>query len=263
MKGLFKSLYVFRKIIWNLAKYDFRSRYLGSLLGVTWAFVLPLINLVIIWFALQQGVRATPKEGVPFILWLITGLFPWTFFSDALSSASNSIVEKSFLVKKIVFQVELLPFIKVIAALFPFLFFSVLMLLIFFAYGYGPDIYWLQIPYYFFSLSLLVLSISWLTSSVVVFYRDCGQLITLALQLGFWITPVFWSPEKLPERFRFVALLNPVNYIVSGYRDSLISKQWFWQSPNQTIYFWVFLFSCGTLGLFVFRKLRPHFADVL
>lgn len=260
---LLSSLYSHRYILWSLAKNDFRSRYLGSLLGVLWAFLLPLVNLSIMWFAFQHGLKATPVERVPFILWLVTGMFPWAFFSEAVLNSSNSIVEKSFLVKKILFQVEFLPIIKIVASLFPFLFLSVVMLILFILCGFWPDLYWLQVPYYVICLCALVLSLSWLTSSIVVFYRDLGHVISVCLQLGFWITPIFWSPEKLPENFRFVFFLNPISYIITGYRNSLISKMWFWQEPVQTVYFWILTLSIGFFGLFVFKKLRPHFADVL
>ena len=263
MVALIKALISYRKIIWSLAKNDFQNRYLGSALGILWAFILPMVNLAIMWFAFQYGFRASPQEGVPFILWLVTGMFPWAFFSESVLSASNSILEKSFLVKKVVFQVELLPLIKIIAAFLPFIFLSIVMLLMFLAYGFWVDIYWVQIPYYALCLCALVLSLSWFTSSIVVFYRDLAQVIGVLLQLGFWATPIFWAPTLLPENLRFVVFFNPVSYIVMGYRNSLITKVWFWQEPQQTLYFWgvVGLFSFG--GLFVFKKLRPHFADVL
>lgn len=263
MSKLLKSLILQRQMVLSLAKSDFRSRYLGSLLGILWAFLLPLVNIVIMWFAFEYGIKANPKNGVPFILWLVSGMFPWAFFSDAILSSSNSIVEKSFLVKKVVFDVGLLPLIKVISSLFPFLFLSAVMLLLFIFYGYWPDIYWLQVPYYGICLCLLVLSFSWLTSSVVVFYRDLSQLIGVGLQLGFWITPIFWSPEHIPQKFHFLVFFNPVNYIITGYRNSLITKVWFWQEPLQTLYFWLFLCCLGGAGLIIFKKLRPHFADVL
>lgn len=263
MRKFFKALFSSRQVVWTLAKSDFRTKYMGSALGVFWAFFLPLVNLAIMWFAFEQGFKVSPASGVPFILWLITGMFPWAFFSDAVMSSSNSIVEKSFLVKKVVFQVELLPLIKIIVALFPFLFLSIVMVTLFLIYGFWPDIYWIQIPYYIFCLCLLIFSISWLTSSVVVFYRDLGHIVTIVLQMGFWMTPIFWSPEHLPAKFHFIAFLNPVNYVIAGYRNSLIFKVWFWQEPLQTLYFWILTFSIMAFGLIVFKRLKPHFADVL
>lgn len=263
MALFFKTLFLNRNVVWNLAKSDFRTRYLGSILGVLWAFMLPLINLGIIWFAFEHGIKASPNNGVPFILWLVTGMFPWAFFSESIQSSTQSIVEKSFLVKKVVFQVELLPLIKIISASFPFLFLSMVMMGMFLVYGFSPDLYWLQVPYYILCLFALIFSISWLTSSVVVFYRDFGQIISIGLQIGFWVTPIFWSPEKLPQQYRFVAFLNPVNYIIDGYRNSFISKVWFWNTGLQSLYFWMIVACLGSFGLFIFKRLKPHFADVL
>jgi len=186
-----------------------------------------------------------------------------TFFSDSISAASNSLVEKAFLVKKVVFKVELIPLIKVLAALLPFLFLSLVMLVLFYFHGSSPDVYWIQLLYYALCLCVLVLSLSWLTSSVVVFYRDLSQVISMGLQLGFWATPVFWNPDTLSGKLKFFLFLNPMTYIVSGYRESLISKVWFWEKPLYTAYFWVLVSIFSFLGLFLFRKLRPHFADVL
>lgn len=263
MLELLKSLILHRKVVWTLAKNDIKSRYLGSSLGALWIFVLPLINLFIMWFAFEHGLKARPQGGAPFILWLITGMFPWTFFADAVSSSTNSVIEKSFLVKKIVFNVELLPFIKIVASSVLFAFLSLVMVIVFLVYRYLPDIYWLQIPYYMICLLALIMSLSWLTSAIVVFYRDLGQLIAIALQIGFWVTPIFWSSAQLPAHLRFVTFLNPVSYIVTGYRQSLIDKVWFWEFPAQGLFFWCFIFFFSTLGLVVFNKLRPHFADVL
>lgn len=258
-----KSFIKYRSVVWSLAKNDIKSRYLGSALGSLWVFLLPLVNLFVMWFAFEHGLKTGEKNGVPFILWLITGMFPWSFFSDAVSSSMNSILEKSFLVKKVVFNVELLPLIKIVASLVLFGFLSVVMMLVFLAYGVFPDRYWLQIPYYALCLISLVMALSWFTSAVVVFYRDLGQLISVALQVGFWATPVFWSPSLLPENLKFITFLNPVSYVVSGYRDSFITKSWFWNTPWETLYFWGFIVVFSTLGHLVFKKLRPHFADVL
>ena len=130
-------------------------------------------------------------------------------------------------------------------------------------YGYSPTIYWLQIIYYLFCTVFLVLGISWLTSSVVVFFRDMGNIVSMVVQFGFWLTPIFWSFKIVPEKYHSIIQYNPVYYIVEGYRDSLIYNTWFWEKTALTLQFWVIalLFFFG--GAVVFRKLRPHFADVL
>jgi len=134
---------------------------------------------------------------------------------------------------------------------------------IFLLYGYSFNFYWLQIVYYLFAMIVLILGISWVTSSVMVFIRDINQFVVMVLQFGFWMTPIFWELERVPERFRFLIRLNPLAYLINGYRDSMINKIWFWEHPGYTIYFWVVTLTIFVVGGLTFRKLRPHFADVL
>jgi len=190
-------------------------------------------------------------------------MVPWFFFSESLQSATQSILSNSFLVKKVVFRVSLLPIIQIISALTIHMFFIVFMFGMFLYYGYTPTLYWLQIFYYLFCTIILVLGISWITSSVIVFFRDLGQIISMVIQFGFWLTPIFWSMKILPKEYHGVMQYNPAYYLVEGYRDSLIYNTWFWEKVDLGIQFWIItlLFFFG--GAVVFRKLRPHFADVL
>ena len=190
-------------------------------------------------------------------------MFPWFYFNDGLLGATNSIMANSFLVKKVVFRVSLLPIIQIISALTIHIFFIVFMFGMFVYYGFEPTIYWLQIFYYMFCTIILVLGISWMTSSIVVFFRDLGQIISMIIQFGFWLTPIFWSMKILPPEFHDIIKYNPAYYIVEGYRDSLIYNTWFWEKTALTLQFWIIALFFFFAGAVVFRKLRPHFADVL
>jgi len=250
-------------VLLELSKNDFKSRYLGSYLGLIWAFIQPSIYMLIFWFVFQVGFKTMPVDNFPFILWLMTGMIPWFFFSDSLSNGANSIVENSFLVKKVIFKVSLLPFIKILSAFYIHAFFLVFLTVMFLYYGYVPNIYSLQIFYYLFALVMLLIGLTLLTSSLVVFLKDIGQIINMVLQFGFWLTPIFWSFNILPKEYHNIMQYNPLYYIVEGYRDSMISYQWFWEKPVLTIHYWVFTIIIFLIGTFVFKRLRPHFADVL
>lgn len=261
--GLIADIFTNRKLLWQMTKRDFRQRYLGSYLGILWAFIQPTITVLIFWFVFQVGFKSMPVENFPFILWLVCGMFPWFFISESILSASNSIIESSFLVKKIVFRVELLPIVKIMSALVVHIFFVAVLFLMFAIYGYSISIYNLQIIYYFFAMICLSLGISWLTSSLTVFLHDVGQFAAMILQFGFWATPIFWHLKMIPEKFQFILKLNPAYYLVEGYRQCFIYKEWFWQHEFLTIYFWVFTAIVMFGGAWCFKKLRPHFADVL
>ncbi len=258
-----RDIYKSKRLLIDLAKNDFKSRYMNNYLGILWAFVQPIGMIVMFWFVFQVGFRAVPVDNFPFILWLMTGMIPWFFFAESLQSAANSILSNSFLVKKVVFRVSLLPIIQIISALIIHMFFITFLFGMFLYYGYSPTIYWLQIPYYLVCTIVLILGISWITSSIIVFFRDLGQILTMIIQSGFILTPIFWSINILPKEYQYLVELNPMHYIIEGYRNSLIYNIWFWEKIDLTLYFWVIALFFFFVGAVVFRKLRPHFADVL
>lgn len=252
-----------RQLILEMTRRDFKAKYLGSYLGMLWAFVHPTVYIAILWFVFGFVFKSQPVSGVPFVLWLAAGIIPWFFFSDALTSATGSIIENSFLVKKVAFSIGILPLVKLLSTLVIHLFFLA-MIFIMFIFSTAPlSLHALQIPYFLFAALVLLTGLSWLFSALIIFLRDIGQLVAMALQFLFWGTPIFWSVKSLPEKYRYIIKLNPVVYIVEGYRDSLINKVWFWENGLQTLYFWGVTIVFFILGAIVFRRLRPHFADVL
>lgn len=250
-------------LIFTLAKQDLKLRYLGSYLGILWAFFQPVITILIFWFVFQVGFRQVPVDNFPYILWLMCGLIPWFFLSDSISSSSYSVIDNSFLVKKVNFRVSILPLIKITSSLMIHVFFVAFLFIMFFIYGYSPTVYTIQTIYYLFASICLVVSLSWLTSSIVVFFRDFGQVITMLLQFFFWLTPIFWTFSMLPEKYHVFFRLNPFFYLIEGYRNSFIYNKWFWDDIGLTLYFWSFTIICSIIGYFVYKKLRPHFSDLL
>jgi lipopolysaccharide transport system permease protein/teichoic acid transport system permease protein len=259
LKAIFQS----KTLLWSLTKNEFKQKYIGNILGIFWAFIQPAAMIGIFWFVFQVGFKSKPVDNFPFILWLVAGMFPWFYFSEGLSTGTNSVQSNAFLVKKVVFRVSLLPIIPLLSAVSIHIFFIFFMFGMFLYYGYTPEIYWLQIVYYMFATSVLLLGLSWLTSSIVIFFKDIGQLVAIVIQFGFWLTPIFWSLKMVPEKYHWIINLNPMAYIIDGYRNSMIYHKWFWEDMNFTLYFWSFTIIVFILGGFTFRKLRPHFADVL
>ena len=257
-----------RTLIWKLAKNDFKTRFAGSYLGIFWAFVQPVITIVLYWFVFAVALpqRAAAVRGgieIPYILWLIAGIVPWFFFSEALGSGAGSLLEYNFLVKKVVFKISILPIIKIVSALFVHVFFVAFVLILYSCYGLFPDVYTLQIVYYSFCMFIFVLGTSYVTCSIMVFFRDLGQIINTILQVGIWATPILWNIDTLNPKWHWVFKLNPMFYIVKGYRDSLIDKRWFFESPGLTLYFWTLTIIIFAFGANIFRRLKVHFADVL
>ncbi len=252
-----------RGLIFSLAKNDFKTKYAGSYFGIVWAFIQPVIMVLVYWFALDIGLRSGRTMSYPFILWLMAGLVPWFFFAEALGSGTNSLMEYSYLVKKVVFKIDILPIVKVTSAIFIHLFFVAFIVVFQCFYGYYPDLYTLQLIYYILCMYVFILGISYFTSAAVIFFRDLNQIIAIILQVGIWATPIMWNIKDLMPRLDNVMKLNPVYYVVSGFRDSLLVKTWFWERPVWTAVFWTTVIILYVFGYKVFQKLKVHFADVL
>ena len=129
--------------------------------------------------------KGMPVDNFPFILWLVTGMFPWFFVSDSVSGSVGAVLENTYLVKKVVFRVSLLPLVKIISALLVHFFFIGVLFVMYLIYGFHPTIYNLQVVYYLFAVICLLLGFSWLTSALIVFLKDIGQVVAMGRNIGF------------------------------------------------------------------------------
>ena len=263
-----RELYKNRELIWKLARNDFKKRYAGSYLGAVWAMIQPVVTIVMYYIVFDVIMKAGSQTGprattIPYVLFLTTGLVPWFFFQEALTHGTTAMIEYNYLVKKVVFNVSILPVIKVLAAVFIHIFFVFVMLIMGCIYGYYPTVYTLQVIYYSICTMLLALGLSYITSAVMVFFRDIAQIIGIILQIGMWATPILWNIESLSAPWRTIVSINPLVYIVTGYRNAVAYHVWFFEDIWGTVYFWCFTIIILILGTTLFDRLKPHFADVL
>jgi teichoic acid transport system permease protein len=251
------------RLVWSLAKNDFKVKYVGSYLGIFWAFINPLVTILLYWLVFQFAFKSGDVDGHPFVLWLMSGLIPWFLIQDAIINGTNALMEYAYLVKKVMFQVSILPAIKVFSACFVHVVFMVVALVIFMLLGYFPTIYMTQFFYYFVCAVVFTLAIVYATSAVVLFLRDLGQFISVFMQVFMWATPIMWRIDIVPEQYRWFFKLNPTYYIITGYRDAMLYNTSVFHHLGYTLYFWVFVIILLILSSTIFKKLRPHFADVL
>ena len=159
---LIKDLVKNRKLIGTLAKNDFKTKYAGSYMGVLWGFVQPVITILVYWFAFEKGLKMsatnlTTGMTIPYVLWLTAGLVPWFFLQEAFNGGTSALRDYDYLVKKVVFNVEILQTVRVVSALFTHIFFVVFTVVFFSCYKFFPTLYTLQVVYYSFALMVLVL----------------------------------------------------------------------------------------------------------
>ena len=243
------ELYQNRKLVLSLAKNDFKTKYAGSYLGIVWAFIQPIVTILVYWFVFSVGLKAGTVSDYPFVL----------------NGGTNALIEYNYLVKKVVFKISILPIVKIISALFVHVFFVAFALILCACYGYTPSLYTLQIIYYSVCTFLFVLGLVYATSAIVIFFRDLTQIISIFLQVGVWLTPIMWDINMLSSHPWLIKLfkLNPMYYVVTGYRDSMLGHIGIWNHASWTIYFWVVTILLFGLGSVIFKRLKPHFADVL
>lgn len=264
--SLLSEMFRKRKLILDLAAADFKKRFVGSYFGIVWMFLQPLATVLVYFCVFQLGFKSVPPVDYPYVLWLIPGIMPWFYFSDVLNSGTNCLQEYNYLVKKVVFRVEILPVIKLLSCMMVHGIFAVIMIVVFLAYGIPPRFSWIQIVYYTFASSMFSLALTYFTGAINVFFKDMSQIVGILLQFGMWMVPIMWSPETFPGApawLSTVLKINPFYYVVAGYRDSMLTGAGFYRRPTLGLYFWGVTIVLMLLGLKVFKRLRPHFSDVL
>ena len=252
-----------RYLILAMAKREIAAQYVGSLLGFIWTFIHPLVLIFVFWFVFSVGFKVKPMNDVPFVVWLTAGMAPWFLFAQILTASVGTVVVHANLIKKTVFHSEILPIISIACGIVTHLVFLVLLVSLLVLQQMAFSFYVVQFLYYLFCLCVLTLGIGWIISALNVFFRDIGQIVGVIIQVGFWATPIFWDIEIMPPKVQMILKFNPMFYIVQGYRDSFIYHKGFWEHPYLTLYFWTVTLFILVVGVVVFKRLKPQFADVL
>lgn len=242
---------------------EIRSRYIDTIGGLIWALVHPLLIVLVYWFVFSVGFKVTPPGGVPFILVFLSGFIPWIIVNETLLGSANVIQANSHLVTKTVFPTEILPLVRLLVSMVNHFVMLLVLLVIMFVSDISFSVYNFQFIYYLFALTVFILGLSWLFSSINLFFRDTAHILQALLPLWFWLTPIVWFREMIPQKYQWLLDLNPLVYIVEGYKKSFIYHSPFWEDLHGAAYFWAVGLAAFVLGGLVFRKLKPEFAEVL
>jgi len=259
----FKRIYFYRSLIVAMAIQEVKKRYAGTLAGFTWTIVTPLATVLVFWFVFSVGFKIQPVGNYSFVVIFFCGFIPWLTFSETLLFNANAIVGNAHLVKKTVFPTEILPLVNLVASLISHTVMLVILALALHFNNISFSLYNIQFVYYFFSLVVFSIGLGWFISSLNVFFRDTGQIIGVILNMWFWLTPIVWLIDMIPKKYQYIIKLNPMYYIVEGYKQSFVYHVPFWGDYMQGVYFWFIAISSFLVGGYVFKKLKPEFADVL
>lgn len=247
-----------------ISKADLVKFYKGAALGYAWAVIRPMVTILVYLFAFQIGIRKDGgMDGYPFFLWLIAGLGPWFFISDAIVGGAMSMRQYRHFITKMKFPISTIPTFVLLSKLYVQLMLLLAIIIIFIFNGYYPDIYYIQFLYYIPTMYIFFLVLSWTLSSLSVISRDFENLVKAAIQAVLWLTPILWNIRHISSpTLRFILKLNPVNYFIEGFRNIFLYKEWFFHGYS-TIYIWIVIAILAVIGSKVYKKLYKDFADVL
>jgi len=256
-------MFLQRDLIITMAKREVANRYIGSLLGFFWTFIHPMVMVFVFWVIFSVGFKVKPTQNVPFVVWLTAGMAAWFLFADIVNGCTVAVLANAHLIKKTLFHSQTLPVTKLVSSLINHAVFLLVLIGLIIFHKMPVSFYYLQFFYYLLCMCVLSLGLGLAVSALNVFIRDVAQIVDVALQVGFWATPIFWDINMMPKKLHTVLKLNPMFYIVQGYRESFIYFSPFWRHPYQTLYFWIVTVVLFATGAMIFKKLKPQFADVL
>lgn len=261
---LFMSLWQNRALVKQMVKREVIGRYRGSFLGLLWSFVNPVLMLAVYTFVFSMVFQARWGSGsgdkFEFALVLFAGLIVYNLFSECLSRAPGLILANVNYVKKVIFPLEILPWVALGSALFHAAI-SLSVLVIFQLLVSSVSWTILLLPLVILPLLLLIMGASWLLASIGVFIRDVGQFVGMLMTILMFMSPIFYPASALPESVRNWLVLNPLTFIIEQARDVVIwGKLPDW---GGLALYTLFALMAAWAGLFWFQKTRRGFADVL
>jgi len=247
-----------RDLLWHMTVRHLRGQYKQSVLGYAWAFVNPLSQMLILTFVFSTILRFQ-SEGLPYPLFLFVGLIPWMFFSGAVSSATESVVGAAGLVTKVYFPREVLPTAAVFTKLVDLAFGLVILGALMIYYGEPPELTSWWLPVLFAIHTVFILGLSYPLAALNLFFHDVRFLVGVALTLWFYLTPVLYPVDLVPERYQIVYDLNPNSLFINAYRRVLLHGE----SPGLEKVLLGLAIAVVTflIGYYLFKRMEPTFAD--
>lgn len=253
------DLWQYRDLLYVLTLRDIKVRYKQTVLGVLWAIIQPLFLMII--FTLFFGrLAGIPSDGIPYTLFAYAGLVPWTFFSNSVTAAGNSLVGNSSLITKVYFPRMIIPISAVGAGLIDFAiaFVMLVILMIYYGIGFSPNI--LMLPVLVLLTAILAAGFGMWMSAINVKYRDIRYALPFIIQVWMFATPIIYPSSLIPGKWRWLSLINPLAGLIEGFRAAIFGK------PFDFIGFGVSAFvilAFTVYSTYAFHKMERNFADIL
>jgi len=254
-----KELYSYRQLLFSLALRDIKVKYAQTYIGILWAFINPVFNLLVLSFVFGVVAKVN-TNGLPQLLFTIAGLSAWTYFSTLLTEAGNSIVGAQNMIKKIYFPRLVIPLSKALSGLIDLGVTLICLIILMMYYKTLPGVQIIYLPLFVLLAIICGLAGGILISALSARYRDFSYVVPMLVRLGLYITPVAYSANSIPEKYKIFYYLNPMAGIVEGFRWSLFGSE----SPDQyMIISIVVALMLFVASLIYFAKIEHKLADII
>lgn len=265
MKEQYKSLYLIRR----LSMFEVKSNNNNNYLGMAWEIIKPMILISIYWFVFGIGIRGGGDVGdIPFLPWLLSGIVVWFFFHSALNDGSKAIYKRVKMISKMNFPMSVIPTYVILSRFYSHLALLAIIFIILQFFGFTASVYLLQLPYYVFATVALLVVVCLLTSTLTTVVRDIQMFISSTMRMLLYLSPILWAPATADfgkyDYLLQILKLNPLYYIVEGYRSSLLGTEWYFVEHAQyTLYFWLVVAFFLVFGSVVHMKFRTRFIEYI
>ncbi|WP_117168455.1 ABC transporter permease [Paraliobacillus sediminis] len=266
LKEQIKYFYLVRR----LSLYELKSNNSSNYLGMTWEVINPLFQILIYWFVFGYGIRGerspieiVPNVEVPFINWMLAGMIIWFFFYQSVIQGSKSIYSRIKMLSKMNFPMSIIPNYIVFSRFYVHLVMLLITIIIMQISGFSINIYYIQFFYFTTSLFVLVFSIALIMSTLSTIIRDIQMFLQATLRMLLYLSPILWIVDPVGnETLIRIMKLNPLYYVIEGYRSSFFGTGWYFiENWQYTLYFWFLIMLFFVFGSILHVKFRRYFID--
>jgi lipopolysaccharide transport system permease protein len=254
-----RELWAYRELLLVLTMRDIKVRYKQTVLGATWAILQPFLTMVV--FSIFFGHLANmPSDGFPYPVFVYSALVPWTFFANAITNSSNSLVGSGHLIQKVYFPRLIIPLSAAGAAVVDFAVASSVLLAMMVFYGVALTLNLLMAPVLVLGVVFIALGAGTILSALTVAYRDFRYVVPFMVQLWMFVTPVIYPASLVPERWRWLLYLNPMSGFIDGFRAAFLGKGFDFVGLGISAAIALILF---LIGVAYFERVERRFADII
>lgn len=254
--SIVNELIKYKEFLRTNVKKDIRGKYKGSFLGVLWSFINPLLSVLVYAIVFHYIMRFNIDH---YLIYLISGIIPWTFFTTSVNMGMNSILFNSEIIKKVYFPRVILPISSVTSGLINFLISCIIVILFAIFSGVGISVYLFMLPLVIIIQYIFTLGVVFVLSALEIYVRDIEHIINFLISMLFYVTPILYTPSYVPDKFAWILKINPLAYIIESYHSIIYYKT----MPNMSDIGIILTISIVLffVGYKIFDKLQKGFAE--